>query len=588
MEIYNIDYNLYVQDGEHEPRQMTNFTLVIETAYYPLEGSQDDIPAYLGIQLILEDGSVRSLTLPMTSNLARTIVTEEPRAVLLKTGYAPLVQKYIVDQLSKTGRPGECQRGVYLPGNGTYRLADGQHVTVWNGRVAGSTKLEVPYMIKPTNTYRITNSIDRPVPTLVRTLLENDAALILPVTYAFLVSRRDVLTAEQYPLQGGLYITGVQSSGKTTLARRVFGYTERIGTPGKPALMLEAVSTEASVRDTLSENPGCVVIIDDLAKSSSRTIEAHRRKLGGAMLRLAANEGDSTKKGKTGKTDHRDCTSGIALTAEFVLDGVSELTRSIFVYLEKKLNPTDDVCPALIGAVLEEFADWFADNYDHAIELLHKIADSPNIPINLRADGADEFTELLTRERRIQDNLALLQWAFVGMVEMIKAHMELASSDEHALNEKFWEAVHRSVRKQVTEFRRIQSQLKEGNITFLLCEAIDSDEFDLCRKKTNLFKRNGIIWKEKKGVIKQVGIKQTALVQFIRNQNGYQNYSSRKITDYLKDIGCLTINEDKSNTVHLGKIKDGKRSLPRVLLIDVQTLRDNAEKYELFAEQARE
>ena len=85
-----------------------------------------------------------------------------------------------------------------------------------------------------------------------------------------------------------------------------------------------------------------------------------------------------------------------------------------------------------------------------------------------------------------------------------------------------------------------------------------------------------------------VGIKQTALVQFIRNQNGYQNYSSRKITDYLKDIGCLTINEDKSNTVHLGKIKDGKRSLPRVLLIDVQTLRDNAEKYELFAEQARE
>lgn len=177
------------------------------------------------------------------------------------------------------------------------------------------------------------------------------------------------------------------------------------------------------------------------------------------------------------------------------------------------------------------------------------------------AEQADEFTELLARERRIQDNLALLQWAFVGMIEMIKARMELPSSDEHALNEKFWEAVHRSVRKQVTEFRRIQSKFKEGNIAFLLCEAIDSDEFDLCRKKEKLFKRNGIIWKEKNGVIKQVGIKQTALVQFIRNQNGYQNYSSRKITDYLKDIGCLTINEDKSNTVHIGKLKDGKRRL---------------------------
>ena len=29
MEIYNIDYNLYVQDGEHEPKQMTNFTRTI-------------------------------------------------------------------------------------------------------------------------------------------------------------------------------------------------------------------------------------------------------------------------------------------------------------------------------------------------------------------------------------------------------------------------------------------------------------------------------------------------------------------------------------------------------------------------------
>lgn len=560
MKVYNTDYALYVQDGEHEPKQATNFTPVIETAYFNLDDPQD-IPAYLGIELILEDGSMRRLTLPMTSNLARRIVAEEPRAVLLKTGYAPLIQKYIVDQLSKAERPGECQRGLYLPSNGTYRLADGQHITVWNGRVAGSTKLEVPYMIRPNDSYHIAKRTENPIETLVNALQENDAALMQSVVYALLVSRRDVLTAEQHPLQGGLYITGVQSSGKTTLARRVFGYTERIGTPGKPALMLEAVSTEASVRDTLSENPGCVVIIDDLAKSSTRSIEAHRRKLGGAMLRLAANEGDSTKKNSSGKTDHRDCAAGIALTAEFVLDGVSELTRSISCTLKKKLNLTEDVCPTLIGVVLEEFADWFADNYDHAIELLHKIADSPNIPINLRADGADEFTELLTRERRIQDNLALLQWAFVCMVEMIKSTVKLSPHQEQALYEKFWKAVHLSVSKQVDEFSKIRTHLKEGNIAHLLCEAIDSDEFKLCRKKEKLFKRNGIIWKEKKGVIKQVGIKQTALVQFIRNQNGYQNYSSRKITDYLKDIGCLTINEDKSNTVHIGKLKDGKHRL---------------------------
>ncbi|WP_270580432.1 hypothetical protein [Butyricicoccus sp. OF27-2pH9A] len=331
-------------------------------------------------------------------------------------------------------------------------MADGQHVAVWNGRVAGSTKLKIPYMIKPKDSYQIVNHIENSIQVLVNALLENDAALVQSVSYALLVSRRDVLTVEQHPLQGGLYITGVQSSGKTTLARRVFGYTERIGTPGKAALVLEAVGTEASVRDTLSENPGCVAIIDNLAKSSSRTIQAHRKKLSRAMLRLAANEGDSTKKGKTGKTDHRDCTAGITLTAEFVSDGVSELTRSIFVYLGKPLNLTEDVCPALIGAALEEFADWFADNYEHAIALLHQIADKPDILSHLWVDGSDEFADLLTRERRIQANLALLRCSFLCMVEMIKERMELPSSNEHALYEKFWEAIHCSVRKQVEEF----------------------------------------------------------------------------------------------------------------------------------------
>ena len=568
--LYEVDENLYTR-----PKQLTNFVPEIMTAYYPLADNQQ-FPQALDVRITWADHTQRRLILPMSRSLATSIRNAEPRAVLLKPTALAAVQMYLVDQISKTNKE---MRGVYLPGNGTHWLAYGQHVTVWNGRVAGSADLKIPCVIKPTDTYRITNSIDRPVPTLVRALLENDAALVLPVAYALLVSRRDVLTAEQHPLQGGLYITGVQSSGKTTLARRVFGYTERIGTPGKPALMLEAVSTEASVRDTLSENPGCVVIIDDLAKSSTRSIEAHRRKLGGAMLRLAANEGDSTKKNSSGKTDHRDCAAGIALTAEFVLDGVSELTRSIFVYLDKQLNLTEDVRPALIGAILEDFADWFADNYEHAIELLHKIADSPDILKNLRVDGADEFTELLTRERR---------WAVVCMVEMIKSTVKLSPHQEQALYEKFWKAVHLSVSKQVDEFSKIRTHFKEGNIAHLLCEAIDSDEFKLCRKKEKLFKRNGIIWKEKKGVIKQVGIKQTALVQFIRNQNGYQNYSSRKITDYMKDIGCLTINEDKSNTVHLGKIKDGKRPLPRVLLIDVETLRDSAEEYNLYAEQARE
>ncbi len=72
-------------------------------------------------------------------------------------------------------------------------------------------------MIKPNDSYQIVNHMENPIQVLVNALLENDAALVQSVSYALLVSRRDVLTAEQHPLQGGLYITGVQSSGRRRL-----------------------------------------------------------------------------------------------------------------------------------------------------------------------------------------------------------------------------------------------------------------------------------------------------------------------------------------------------------------------------------
>ncbi len=581
MYIFATDKVLYL-DNDGTPKQLTNFVPQLCVSFYTA-GVDSPLPEVLEVNITLEDGTERLLTLPMSENLPRDITKQDPRAIEYKRSYAPYVQQYLIDQLSQSVR-----RGIYFPGNGTYHLPDDQYVTVWNGRIAGSSEINFSYMIAPNEQYRIATGTENPLPVLVNAFLENNAALVLPIIYALVVSRRDVLTAEQCPLQGGLYITGVQSSGKTTLARRVFSYTERIGTPGKSAFFLEAVSTEASVRDALSGASGCVVVIDDLALSSTRSIEAQRRKLGGAMLRLAANEADSTKKNRIGTNDHRDCTAGIALTAEFVLDGISELTRSIFVYLDRPLNLTDDVKPALIGDTLECFADWFADNYEHAIALLHQIADKPDILSHLRVEGSDEFEELLSRERRIQANLALMQWAFVCMIEMIKAKMELPSSVEHALYEQFWTAVHHSVAMQVSVFSEIKTRKKEGNIAYLLCEAIDADIFRLCRNKDKLFKRNGIVWKEDRhGNPVRIGLKVTPLVQYLRNQNGYQDYSSRKIITYLKDIGALTLNEDKSNTVHIGKTEDGKRVLPRVLMIDVSVLRENAQRFDLFSEQAK-
>ena len=138
--LYEVDENLHTR-----PKQLTNFVPEIMTAYYPLADNQQ-FPQALDVRITWADHTQRRLILPMSRSLATSIRNAEPRAVLLKPTALAAVQMYLVDQISKTNKE---MRGVYLPGNGTHWLAYGQHVTVWNGRVAGSADLKIPCVIRP-------------------------------------------------------------------------------------------------------------------------------------------------------------------------------------------------------------------------------------------------------------------------------------------------------------------------------------------------------------------------------------------------------------------------------------------------------
>lgn len=76
-------------------------------------------------------------------------------------------------------------------------------------------------------------------------------------------------------------------------------------------------------------------------------------------------------------------------------------------------------------------------------------------------------------------------------------------------------------------------------------------------------------------------------LKLIRSQVFSFSGLSQKICKNTEIPIFVLSNEEKSNTCHLGTDKKG-RILPRVLRIDVQTLRDNAEKYDLFEQQAYE
>lgn len=576
-------------------KQLTNFVPIVCDQYHSVQGA-DEFPAVIGVLLVFPDGSEQIAELRVTSNLVDQITKMFPNAVIFSGRAKPLIQVFIIEQVSKikivrhpfTGRVEAMHTGYTLPGNGVYHLPDNKLVLIWNHRVAGSHPPKVPCQIGGDTTVIIPDDGSNPAGDIVRCMLENVSAVTMSITYAALIARRSVVTAEGYDVQGALCITGEQSAGKTTLAKRVFGYPARCSGGQKCPLFKESVSTEASVRDLLAEYPDLVVVFDDICKSSEKSIQAERKKRGAAMLRLAANEADVSKKAPDGSTVHIDCRAGMALTAEFVFDGMSELTRCILVPLNERLHLTESVQARLVGCMLNRFADWFADHYDEAVELLHEHMRNPEgIIDSLRLDDLEQRSNLI-RQQRVQRNLALMSWAFECLVWMLKQMTELPGEVERELFQKFWEGVHESIAKQLEILSEIQSKIPEGNLAYILSEGIRCGAFDLCTKKKKLFTHEGIIWQTEYGMPTQVGIKEIALVAFVRNQNGYHDAKPRAIVQKLVDIGALVLQETKTRTVHLGKDKPGEPKIPRVLLLRCDVLRDEAKCYVTEDKQTRE
>ena len=82
-----------------------------------------------------------------------------------------------------------------------------------------------------------------------------------------------------------------------------------------------------------------------------------------------------------------------------------------------------------------------------------------------------------------------------------------------------------------------------------------------------LAKYSGIIWQ------KDLCLKPDALVQYVRTQPGFHNWTRNRIIQELKDIGALVLQEENASTVHIDK------DLPRVYRIRLDVLKDMAEYY---------
>ena len=224
--------------------------------------------------------------------------------------------------------------------------------------------------------------------------------------------------------------------------------------------------------------------------------------------------------------------------------------------------------------------DWFTDNYETAIDLLEKMMKEPETVVDNFSIDEKLKRSILLRQQRLQRNFMLLYWTFSCFMEMIDSKLDPPEEQVKQLWEIFSKAMNNSVMAQLEILRQIDARNPDGNISYIILQGIRKRAFNLCHKKEKLFTRDGIVWEEDDDDTPLlIGIKEEALVRFVRNQNGYQEMSSIKIKRQLKDLGALALRESKGDTVHLGKSPESGRSLPRVLLLRMDVLAGTAKCY---------
>lgn len=346
-----------------------------------------------------------------------------------------------------------------------------------------------------------------------------------------------------------LAIVGGQGLGKTTLARCLTDWLQ--DTDKAPALLFSAGSTVSAIRDTMVSARDLPIVIDDLCMSASTQLQRKYRDPGAQLVRGGANAAPIMKKLPGGKSIKQHCAAGVILTAEFSLENPSDITRCIFIDLDRPLSLSAGLQTGLIGAACCSFIEWF-------------LRKKPNLCKKIREwQGQDQSCRY---NQRVEKNFKVLDVVFDSL-----AHAALAEGASprcvDAIYTQYCVAVDRSLQFQERLLKQLERQRKKGNIAAILLAGYESDVFDLCKKVEKLDRHEGIIWHH------DLCLRRDPLERFIRLQDGYALYTISKIVQELKDIGALVLQEEVTAQVRL------KKGTSRVYRIRLDVLKDAAEQF---------
>ena len=164
-----------------------------------------------------------------------------------------------------------------------------------------------------------------------------------------------------------LLLCGQPGTGKTTTANRLsllYGRAE-----GEIGIM-EAGSTEAATIQSISKLRDQVVVIDDLAHSTSYKEEKERQNYVASLLRYVTNNTPNIKYKSGNSIDERVCQVGCVFTGEFLDMSASEIERLIIVHMDKRLTGGSPRDRSMAGTAFYHFLYWALPNLrEHLNEL---------------------------------------------------------------------------------------------------------------------------------------------------------------------------------------------------------------------------
>jgi len=469
-------------------------------------------------------------------SISAQILSSIPTCRVLSTSNYSSIDAHII-HMATTSK----DHGLFCRSFGLNQLYDGTWIFVAGSEILGNCSEHIITVHPAISSIHLAGdrveSEKSAITRLIREIERTPLTVWPTFSYTLLCSMRSQVTALGLTTFPALYVAGQQGYGKTMLVSRyclLYDITD--GVLSKPCGKLDANSTAKGVIREISEYRDQVILVDDLAKGSTPSVQRERQKLMAEVLRFATNGGTRKTAAMLPDGGTYDCQSGVAFTGEIPLTAASDLTRIIEVQLTKPMR--DGLATDRIAAA-KAFRAWM-------VWLL------PHIDAELLALSRQLASITGNDEARLETSKILLLWSTELFYRFaLEADIVSQSYYQSAICEAT-QVFENLLSAQAKKVSCIQNSVPQGNLCWYILQGYHNGAFHIVPRKKLNSNEDCVVEKD------ALCIRTETLLSYLRRKTSLGSLSSKEMTKELCIEGVL---ESRSEMRNAAKRIHGKRYL---------------------------